>query len=42
VRNLLDTRESYPQAFAGGHAPLPSMGRELFLRVGYGELRAAQ
>lgn len=42
VRNLLDTRESYPQAFAGGHAPLPSMGREVFLRLGYGELRTAQ
>lgn len=35
VRNLLDVRYGLPQAYPGGHGPLPVPGRELVLRLGY-------
>ncbi len=35
VYNLLGQRSLYLQPYDGGHAPIPSMGREIALRVAY-------
>jgi outer membrane receptor protein involved in Fe transport len=35
VHDLLDQRAPVPQPYAGGHTPMPGMGRELLLRLGY-------
>lgn len=33
--DLLDTREVFPQPYAGGHALLPGPGRQILLRISY-------
>jgi outer membrane receptor for ferrienterochelin and colicin len=35
VRNLTDEKIIYPQAYNSLHAPLPGMGRELYIRINY-------
>jgi outer membrane cobalamin receptor len=35
VRNLLDESREYVQPYDGGHAPLPGLTRELFVRLRY-------
>lgn len=35
VRDIFESNYSYIQPYSGGHAPLPSPGRELFLKAAY-------
>lgn len=35
VRDMFESNYSYIQPYSGGHAPLPSSGRELFLKAAY-------
>jgi len=36
VNDLLDSRDVYAQPYLGGHAPLPGVGRQVMLSLGYG------
>ncbi len=36
AHNLLDQVQTFPQAYAGGHAVLPGPGRQIMLRLSYG------
>ncbi|MEW5852125.1 MAG: TonB-dependent receptor plug domain-containing protein [Myxococcota bacterium] len=35
IYNILDSHDPYPQPYDGGHAPYPSLGRELVARISY-------
>jgi outer membrane receptor protein involved in Fe transport len=35
VHDLLDARDVYAQPYQGGHAPLPGVGRQILLSLGY-------
>jgi hypothetical protein len=35
VNDLLDSRDVFVQPYRGGHAPLPGVGRQVFLSLGY-------
>jgi hypothetical protein len=36
VNDLLDSRDVFAQPYLGGHAPLPGVGRQVMLSLGYG------
>jgi hypothetical protein len=35
VNDLLDSRDVFVQPYRGGHAPLPGVGRQVLLSLGY-------